>query len=241
MLNCLIGWLRMRVGWPSKPKEFTFRLEDFEITLDCSRGEIASYWEIWHEAGYQKISDFCADEDSCVVDVGANVGFYAIWQARRALLGSVLAFEPSPGVYSRLSRNLAVNGLRNASSIHAAVGDQVGIVQLVETASSINSKITDQMDSSGVDVECVTLSDIVERMQIGTIDILKIDTEGYERAVLAGARGILPRVRRIVVELHGDIQAEKREVEALLQPFDFRCVASNRELFYYVRSNTTDS
>ncbi len=240
MVRCLIGWLRMRVGWPAAPRDVTVRLGDISVALDASRGEIASYWEIWHEHGYDDVPEFRPGEDACVVDVVANIGFFALRQARRARKGRVIAFEPSPSAFARLVRNVSMNGLSNVETVHAAVGSEQGIVRFLETTSSINSRVVNDAQPDAIDVDCVTLDESLDRMRVDRIDLLKIDTEGYERAVLAGALRTLPRVQRIILELHGDIASEKQAVDSLLEPFGFRDVATSRSLFYYDRPSSLE-
>jgi hypothetical protein len=110
----------------------------------------------------------------------------------------------------------------------------------LEERSSINSRVVGDAQPDAIEVECVTLDGSLEGMQVDRIELLKIDTEGYERSVLAGALRTLPRVQRMILELHGDIASEKRAIDGLLEPFGFRDVACSRSLFYYDRPSSLE-
>jgi hypothetical protein len=86
-----------------------------------------------------------------------------------------------------------------------------------------------------VDIPCTTLDSELGRLGINRVDILKIDAEGAERAVLSGAAGILPCVSRVVVELHKKADEERRLFGEMLQFSGLYEVGRCRNVVYYVR------
>jgi FkbM family methyltransferase len=236
MCRCLAGWIRSRLGRPGSPHELTLSLRDLRVRIDITRYEILPFWELWFEHEYELLPAFRATSASIVVDIGGSIGFYAIRQAQRALDGRVLTFEPSPAVFRRLIWNLEANRLSNVIPVNEAVGSIVGTVNLTDSIRSINCHIVPDSGHATVPVSCTTLDAVASRFGLNRIDILKIDTEGHERAVLTGAIRTLPRVERIVLELHGDIAAERRAIDTILRPFGFRFAAQRRSIAYYDRS-----
>ncbi len=66
-----------------------------------------------------------------VIDVGANVGYYALMAATRVgPSGRVIAYEPGPAPAARLRENVALNGLSNVTVVEAAVADRPGTLHL---------------------------------------------------------------------------------------------------------------
>jgi len=238
MCRCLAGWIRTRLGCPGKPLEVTLRLQDLLIDVDIFQNEILPYWEIWYENSYELLPQFRAAEDACVVDVGGNVGFYAIRQALRATAGRVLVFEPSPNVFRRLRRNLEGNRFSNATAVNAAISVSSGMAHFIESPLSINCRVVPEKTEKTIEVPCTTLDKALAEYGVNRVDILKIDTEGHERAVLSGATATLPRVARIVVELHGDMDQEKHLIDDMLRPVGFEPLIQQGRLVYYERNPT---
>ena len=172
MCRCIVGHVRGRLGWPGRGGELTLQLEDLRMTVEPHRAEIKPYFEIWYEGSYEMRPGFQATEDGCVVDVGGNVGFYAIRQGRRAVTGRVVVFEPSPGAFGRLRRNVEANEVKNAELINAAVGSSCGTVHFIEEAMSINSRVVANATDVAIDIPCVTLDSALARLGIHTVDIL---------------------------------------------------------------------
>jgi FkbM family methyltransferase len=133
-----------------------------------------------------------------VADVGANVGLYAVAIARRVgPTGRVIAYEPDAGNAELLRRNLAMNGVEGTVEVREiAVGSEQGELPF------LSDQQQSRFDVAGTSrVRVVTLDDDIERLAL-----LKIDVEGFECAVLEGARSLLAdesrRPRRIFVEAH---------------------------------------
>jgi FkbM family methyltransferase len=120
------------------------------------------------------------------VDVGANVGSYTIL-ASGVAGARTHAFEPIERAFDVLCRNARLNGIQELATLHrAAVGSWARSV-VMSTEHDTMNKVLDG-ESPGVTVPLVTLSDA-----LGSLEpvLIKIDVEGYEAEVLAGADAVL--------------------------------------------------
>jgi FkbM family methyltransferase len=132
-----------------------------------------------------------------VVDVGANIGYYTLQAASRVgSSGRVHAFEPVAATYARLVRNIRLNGLANVVALQSAVGSRRGRERIFladgsNTASSRLSGPPPNPTGRTEDVEIGTLDDYVAGRRIPRVDIVKIDVEGHELAVLQGMERLL--------------------------------------------------
>jgi FkbM family methyltransferase len=140
------------------------------------------------------------------VDVGANMGLYSAICAVMFAPGRVVAFEPTPYVADVARRVLKHNGVSPTVGRieQCALGDRPGTATLYLSAvsDSSNSLVAGFRESVGtIDVPVTTLDDYVRAS--GTIpDIVKVDTETYEPAVISGGRTTLERFRPwLVVEV----------------------------------------
>jgi FkbM family methyltransferase len=133
-----------------------------------------------------------------VVDVGANIGLYSCIAAHRMPSGGrVVAFEPVPENLRYLKRNLEGNE-RTAQVVveELAVGQTSGEIQIYLAAGSIGTHSPSAKNAFGsttsITVPEVSLDDYAQqKLGARSIDLLKVDVEGYEGAVLRGARKTL--------------------------------------------------
>jgi FkbM family methyltransferase len=143
-----------------------------------------------------------------VVDVGANTGFYTLL-ALSASSAVVHAYEPFPECREWLARNLALNpSLADRARGHgAAVGDAPGVSTLyipaaiavhglVEMSCSLDPAF--RPSDRSIEVPVVALDDEFAGAEADRVDLLKVDVEGTESRVIAGARNLLRRGRPLV-------------------------------------------
>ncbi|HEX6488410.1 MAG TPA: FkbM family methyltransferase [Candidatus Dormibacteraeota bacterium] len=135
------------------------------------------------------------------IDVGANVGAHTLVMA--ATGARVVACEPNPSLRARLEINLELNGLDNVAVRPYALAAESGSVILHVPADPVHSGgaslaagLHEHLEESEeVIVEAVTVDELVAREGIDKLRLLKVDVEGLEAAVLAGAAGVLERDR----------------------------------------------
>lgn len=149
---------------------------------------------------------------SVVFDIGANVGYYSLIAA--PLVGSggrIYAFEPVSQQFGRLKDNALRNGFCQILPYKLALSDKTGeaLIHLEDefntgSASLRPAKIQNALDEI---VACATLDDFVESQALDRLDVIKIDVEGYESAVLKGGHKTLEAFRpALLVEVKEILQ-----------------------------------
>jgi FkbM family methyltransferase len=129
-----------------------------------------------------------------VLDVGANVGYYALSAAARVGPGGrVVAFEPGPAAATRLRENASLNGLTNLQVIEAAVADRPGRLCFHLSGDSEAASLFESATGAAgsVEVPVTTLDNFVKDAGLARVDLLKIDAEGAEVGILRGGRQLL--------------------------------------------------
>jgi len=123
----------------------------------------------------------------CVVDVGANVGTITLCAAKAVgPSGRVWAFEPNPRSFAALLDNLKINNVDNVLALQLAVGDRDEPVAMTDERGDDQNRVEPAGD---IEVSARRLDEILPPdIQI---ELLKIDVEGFEFAVLKGARRAL--------------------------------------------------
>jgi FkbM family methyltransferase len=193
--------------------------------VDLTGTEIFVLDEIYREHLYEQAPGFAPRPGSTVVDVGANVGMFAVRQARRG--AHVYAFEPNGECYRRLSKTVVENGLTDRISIfNYAVGRTTGFgtLRVPDHRTVYGSVVPLEAASTahGPVVRMTSLDLILPALGVQRVDLLKIDTEGAEVEVLRGAGRTLRATARVVVEYHShDL---RQQVSAFFRSHGFRQV-----------------
>jgi FkbM family methyltransferase len=127
------------------------------------------------------------------VDIGAHVGYYTVLAARRVSPGGlVFAFEPSPRNYELLLANVWRNELTNVVCFPWAVSDHMGFLDLfLDERNTGDNRLFQGDRGPGVRVRAVALDTLPSIRP--PIDVVKIDVQGAEEAVIEGMKHLLSR------------------------------------------------
>lgn len=145
-----------------------------------------------------------------VIDVGANEGLWseAVWRFVRP--NRILAFEPSPKTFARLEERF--RSLPGAKALNLALGDRVGDTTLhlfdhpefdsLHAPAPALATTYELTEMSSQTVPLSTLDEVLaSETTKGEIALLKLDVQGSELSVLAGAKATLERTRCLIVEM----------------------------------------
>lgn len=149
------------------------------------------------------IRQILANQIRVVFDVGANEGQTVRTLNRAFPCATIYSFEPDPETFQRL--DASVKGLNNVRPFNVALGRESGEAQLyrfgldetnslLPKAKGAESYVADAgfVDEKGiVPVRVATVDEVCQEFGIGRIDLLKLDTQGYEVEVLEGAKRLL--------------------------------------------------
>jgi FkbM family methyltransferase len=175
-------------------------------------------------------------EGDIVIDVGGNIGTFALLASRHAFHGKVFTFEPNSENYDLLRQNIAINNLTNVVPVHAAVSGAPieGKVKLFcSSEGGYHSVLSDRMsDPDRYEmVDAIPLRAIFDDNDIQRCNFLKLDCEGAEHEILYNLPPeYFARIDKIAMEYHGDQDPTKRRhqsdaLAAHLEEVGFRIVA----------------
>lgn len=144
-----------------------------------------------------------------ILDVGANVGQFAVAAGKVFSSSTVYAFEPIPECFARLTR--AVSGMPSVHVRNIALGAASGRIDFYVNRFSPSSSalrigtahqkaFPHAVEEKKINVGISTLDEVCAEITEGPI-LLKVDVQGYEEMVLRGAKRLLQRVDYLVVEL----------------------------------------
>lgn len=146
------------------------------------------------------------DRQSRLIFVGAHLGALLIPLALRSNSRDITAFEPNPGTYRLLEMNLALNCLTHVTLHRSAVGDSGGVIRF--THNRLNSGNSRVCDGGETEVTLTTL-DRALGADASVVDLLVMDTEGFESHAIRGSPQTLARTRHFYVEYAPEQLAEQ--------------------------------
>lgn len=166
-------------------------------------------------------------EARLIIDIGANTGVYALVAQAVNPMAEVIAVEPVARVFDKLQANVALNG-NKVRSVNAAVSDHTGTATLFDRPDSehvFSVSLDPEWNRNNpalrpVEVPCVTVAGLVEDSGATAVDLLKIDVETHEPAVLRGFKALLERDRpSLLIEILNDRVAE--QITELIHGMDY--------------------
>jgi FkbM family methyltransferase len=179
-------------------------------------------------------------EGFCFIDIGANIGAYSLFVAARAGRGArILAVEPQPDVFARLTYNIAQNPFGTVKAIACALADKPGELTLfLDPANKGESsvRILRSSSASSVRVPATTLLALMESEGYERLDAIKLDVEGAEDLILEPFLRDAPQTLWpgfiVIEDSRGRWQSD---LPALLDSKGYRLIAQTRLNLVYER------
>ena len=178
-----------------------------------------------------------------VLDVGANIGWYALNIAKVCSATHVWAFEPVPETFAALQVNVELNRVDNITAYNLGLSDRVGEVMFYippggsENASAEN--LSERTDVQTVSCQLTTLDDFVQTNNLH-VDFIKCDVEGAELFVFKGAFKTLQQSRPMIFsemlrKWSSKFHYHPNEIIDLLAGLEYRCftVKADRLVEFY--------
>jgi FkbM family methyltransferase len=170
--------------------------------------------KVWEEGLFKTAFEPFIEPNTVIIDCGAYIGSHTILMHQLDRNNQILAFEMMPVHYNILRNNIQLNRLKDTLAFNVAVGQEIGSTPLPDkdydpTKSDTNYGNTElsNQTKNPVHIPMVTLDSMRPWMK-GRVSFVKIDVEGHELAVLAGALGLI-RDNRPIIQI--EIWGEKRE------------------------------
>jgi FkbM family methyltransferase len=177
-----------------KQGELTIPLFGYDFACDLSEGIQRHIFLFNYDEHAEQFIRTHLQPGDTFLDIGANVGFYSLLAASIVgATGRVIAVEPNPKTYSKLKTTIETNNIKNIVLLNIALGKERGSLDLYSHPESSNDTATmvahDATET--VKVEVFPLDEVASSHGIDTFDYLKIDVDGFEPDIFAGAKTLL--------------------------------------------------
>lgn len=153
------------------------------------------------------------------LDIGANIGLHTLSLARVVgPQGAVIAIEPQRPMFQLLCANLALNGLDNVRAMEVAMGRKSGTAYLPRIDyNKVGNFGGIGLRDEGEPVEVITL----DSLKLSACHFIKIDVEGQEEAVIAGAAKTISRLQPVLY-VENDRDKSSRVLIAAIKKLGYR-------------------
>ncbi len=217
----------------------------------------------------KKVSDFLVKKNkgkiSVLVDVGSHQGESIFFFKKNFFVDRILAFEPDKENFEILKEK--TKNFKNLKIYNTAIGNQNGLIKFKKHYDSESSTVVDINEKSNyfkkknlylnffnlnkkksfseIVIKINTLDNIIDYNEFKIINLLKIDTEGYDFNVIKGSEKLLKKVKFIYFEHHFHDMLKKdykySDVDNYLKKNNFKKVFKIkmffRKTFEYIYSN----
>ena len=195
------AWRRAWHRAETTPRFTPGRIAMMEYDLQYS--DLLSFCPQWQDIFIKRTLDFSTTSARPrILDCGAKVGVASLFFRRRYADAHITAFEADPALFALLDANLSANGADSVERRNVAVWTSDGSLTFRSEGSDSGmiESLPGAVDGRSVVVPSLRLRDVIAAEP--AIDLLKLDIEGAEDAVLADCEPVLDRVRAMVMDLH---------------------------------------
>ncbi len=186
------------IGYSEGFKKINIDGIEFDILLSHKNGLVDDFIYTngtWDEHILRLLKEHLTSE-SVFVDVGANIGFFSLYASR--LCEKVVSFEPIDFLHKQFSLSIERNNIENIEIRNKACGAQNAIAKINLVRGNIGASSiklhNDSYESIDINVSTLDFEFIKEK-----VDLIKIDTEGFEVEVFKGAQEIIKRDMPIII------------------------------------------
>jgi FkbM family methyltransferase len=213
-VRTFVGLWMTRVGVTASDWSWLFKFGT--LMMRARSLDLFAIQEVLIDREYDTLGRFLRRHPSpTVLDLGANVGAFAAFVFDLCPEAEVQSVEPSPDTFALLDENRRRNPSFRWDAVHAAVWIREGTVSFASAGPSTGRRLV--IAPSAHQVPAVTLDTLLTRLsrRSGRVNVLKIDIEGAEGAVLAATGSRLHLVDVLIVEIHPP-EADEASVRRLL-------------------------
>jgi FkbM family methyltransferase len=165
----------------------------------------------------------------CILDIGANIGNHSLYWSVNTKARKIYAFEPLPQNYEILCKNVAINHLHEkVLCFNCAVGERNGNVALESLDERNMGTARFAVSEAETDIKLVSIDAFCAQSGLPQVDLVKIDTEGFEVSVLRGMDSVITKFHPVIwIEAGSDTITDVLSIITLYGYAVFSVHASN--------------
>jgi FkbM family methyltransferase len=200
-----------KLGGPSSFYTISNFDSDLKLKIDRARSMGASlYWTGFHEMRELIFLNRFLKADMVALDVGANLGEYTVFMAKRLRKGKVISFEPLKKNLVLLEENVKLNRFDNVVISNLGLSDSSEQIEIHELEDEMNEGLAtihlgERKSKMSYPVQLELLDSLVDSFDMKRIDFIKMDIEGAELKALKGSIETIRKFKPLVMVEISDV------------------------------------
>jgi len=179
---------------------------------------------------YEKLLKFLhklIKKNDVIIDCGANQGIFSLAFASISLKGMVYIIEPLD-VYNKIIKyNFKINNLKNYKIFNNVVSNKKKNYNLDISKGNVSGSIVRNFGTKKINVESITIDNLVKKQKIRQVDFIKMDIEGAEQIAIEGAHRTIKKFQPII-----SIETNEKDFKKIKLPINyFKFVFDNQGNF----------
>jgi FkbM family methyltransferase len=221
---------------PDTSRNIISRFPEKNLIIPLPIDSTNPYWIGLRDAGdFDAFREVCIEDhynfsrikpEMTILDIGAHIGTFTLLASKKVgLNGKVIAVEAETDNFNQLKKNIDLNEIKNVIPINVALSDFNGEKDFFITKGSGCHSFLPTLGQEIVDkikIKVKSLDTLMKELNIGKIDLLKIDAEGAELEILKGGQETLiknPKMKMVIAAYH--YSKETSEVVEYLKELNF--------------------
>jgi len=173
--------------------------------------DLGIFHEVWDRERYTAGSVSVSARPGTVVDIGAHIGLFSVFAARKLHARRIISVEPDPANFELLSKNISANHVEGATLLNVAIADESGERRIYNNPSNSGGHSFYARGASSRPAIAVSLTELFKSSGVSECSLLKMDCEGAEMEILENAPDeLLTTISAISLEYHLDAYLPKR-------------------------------
>jgi FkbM family methyltransferase len=218
-----------------EPKLITTNLREIgePFYLRNKTTDIPAFYDVFTEKEYD-IN--LINDPKTIIDCGANIGLSTVFFKNKYPEATLIAVEPELSNYQLLVKN--TQNFPDVHCLNYGVWNKSAILDVQDVGLGNWGFVTNEvMVETEKTIKAISISEIIRKYNIDTIDILKIDVEGSEREIFQeNTDQWLSKVKILIVELHDHMRSGCSEsFYSAMNKFDYNMTPQGNNLICYMK------
>jgi len=184
-------------------KFFILKLKNgLKLKLRTHSTDIYAFTNVWLIEEYKQ-EGFAINSTDNIIDVGAHIGLFTVYASQFCKNGKIFSYEPVKENFELLKENISLNALSNAYIFNNAVFDNTGSIKIYLNEKDQAAHSSYHKSEKCIEVNAVSIKDIIDINKIEYCNFLKLDCEGLEFKILNGIDDkYFNKIKKMCLEYH---------------------------------------
>lgn len=168
------------------------------------------------------LDDF-VKKDWTIIDAGGHIGVFSFFASKISKSNKIFAFEPAKENFELFRKNIKENSIKNIFLFNYGLGEKSKELELLvspgrNTANSLKETgLMKDKNSKTEKIKIISIDKFVEEKRLKRIDFIKIDTEGYEKQILIGAKNTIKKFKPKLAIAAYHYKNDKKEIPEIVK------------------------